>query len=99
MKNSLVILFSLTLSLTACTSRRADFNNASGSITISDLENYVSELGSDRFMGRKPFTEGEIITVNYLADQLQQIGFEPAFGGSYFQEVPMVEISSSVDDR
>ena len=47
-------------------------------------------------MGRKPFTPGEKITVDYLAGELKRIGFEPAFDGSYFQPVPMVEISSEV---
>jgi Zn-dependent M28 family amino/carboxypeptidase len=88
--------FIILLVLTSCISRKSDFNNAAKSITISDLENYTEELGSDKFMGRAPFTEGEAITVNYLADQLRLIGFEPAFDGSYFQEVPMVEIGSTV---
>ncbi|MCU0366437.1 MAG: M28 family peptidase, partial [Bacteroidales bacterium] len=51
---------------------------------------------SDSFMGRKPFTEGETITVNYLAEELGEIGFEPLFGDSWFQSVPMVEISTVV---
>jgi Zn-dependent M28 family amino/carboxypeptidase len=47
-------------------------------------------------MGRKPFTPGEKITVDFLAGELKKIGFEPAFSGSYFQSVPMVEISTEV---
>jgi hypothetical protein len=47
-------------------------------------------------MGRKPFTPGETITVNFLAEELKKTGFEPAFNGSYFQKVPMVEINSQV---
>jgi len=73
-----------------------DLKNGEKSITTSDLENYVKSLGSDEFMGRKPFTPGEKITIDYLAQQLERIGFEPAFNGSYFQPVPMIEISSSV---
>ncbi len=96
MKNYFLISLIL-FTVTGCSDSRTDYNNALESISIKDLEGFVSELGSDRFMGRKPFTEGETITVNYLADQLRLIGFEPAFNGSYFQEVPMVEISSSVD--
>jgi len=77
--------------------RTADFENARKSISISDLESHVKELSSDSFMGRDPFTGGEKITVEYLAGQLERIGFEPAFNGSYFQDVPMVRISSAVD--
>jgi Zn-dependent M28 family amino/carboxypeptidase len=93
MKNFLIFIILLVVSF-SCSGRKKDFNNAYNSIRTEDLENYVSELGSDRFMGRAPFTVGEAITVNYLADNLRLIGFEPAFSGSYFQEVPMVEISS-----
>lgn len=89
--------FIIVLVLTSCISRKSDFNNAVKSITISDLESYTAELGSDKFLGRKPFTEGEAISVGYLADQLRLIGFEPAFDGSYFQKVPMVEIGSTVN--
>jgi Zn-dependent M28 family amino/carboxypeptidase len=68
-------------------------------INTSDLAYYVKSLGSDEFMGRKPFTPGEKITVDFLADQLKKIGFDPAFDGSYFQKVPMVEISSEIVDN
>ncbi|OFY67244.1 MAG: hypothetical protein A2V64_12620 [Bacteroidetes bacterium RBG_13_43_22] len=97
MKKTL-FLFIIVTAATACISRKSDFESAVKSISINDLQSYVAELGSDRFMGRKPFTEGEDITVNYLADQLKLIGFKPAFSGSYFQQVPMVEISSSIDE-
>ena len=73
-----------------------DLRKGEKSITADDMENYVSKLGSDEFMGRKPFTPGEKITIGYLAEQLKRIGFGPAFNGSYFQSVPMVEIGSAV---
>jgi Zn-dependent M28 family amino/carboxypeptidase len=91
-----IILILTSSSLISC-DRTADFENARKSINTPDLESYVKELGSDRFMGRAPFTMGEKITVEYLADQLKKIGFEPAFNGSYFQDVPMVRIISEVD--
>ena len=87
----LIISFSIN-----CHVGTSDFENAKQSINVSDLETWVKELGSDRFMGRAAFTEGEKLTVEYLADQLKKIGFEPAFSGSYFQEVPMVKIISGV---
>jgi Zn-dependent M28 family amino/carboxypeptidase len=70
--------------------------NGEESITVADLENWVKTLGSDSFLGRKPFTPGELITIGYLSTELKKIGFAPAFNGSYFQSVPMVEISSEV---
>lgn len=81
----------------ACTSNDKDAESAMNSINSEELASYVSQLGSDTFQGRKPFTEGEKITVNYLAEQLKLAGYEPAFGGSYFQEVPMTEITSKTD--
>jgi Zn-dependent M28 family amino/carboxypeptidase len=42
-----------------------------------------------------PFTEGEKITTSYLEQQFKELGLEPGNGDSYFQEVPMVSITSS----
>jgi Zn-dependent M28 family amino/carboxypeptidase len=90
-----IIILIFTFSTYSC-NRTADFENARKSINIADLERHVRELGSDSFMGRAPFTEGEKITVEYLADELKKTGFEPAFNGSFFQDVPMVKISSAI---
>ena len=56
------------------------------------LHAHLSILASDEFMGRKPFTEGEEKTVNYLQSELQRMGLAPGNDSSYFQEVPLVEI-------
>jgi Zn-dependent M28 family amino/carboxypeptidase len=93
-----IIFFTILFICPSCYSDKADYKKSVKSITTGDLASWVAELGSDSFMGRKPFTEGEKITVDYLAAQLEKIGFEPAFNGSYFQKVPMVEISTSVDE-
>jgi Zn-dependent M28 family amino/carboxypeptidase len=57
----------------------------------------ISILASDEFMGRKPFTEGETKTINYLKERFEAVGAEPGNGSSYFQEVPMVNIATQVD--
>ena len=59
------------------------------------LANHMERLASDAFLGRKPFTEGEVITVNYLKDEFEKLGLLPGNGDSYFQEVPMVEITGT----
>ncbi len=97
MMKRLFIYSIILLAIAACTSRMADFNNALKSINTEDLEECVSIVGSDSFMGRALFTEGEKLTINYLSEQLELIGFEPAFDGSYFQYVPLAEISSSIN--
>lgn len=66
-------------------------------ITLSGLEGHVKVLASDAFQGRKPFTEGERKTIEYLEAQFKEIGLEPGNGDSYLQEVPMVEITPTVD--
>ena len=64
-------------------------------IDTKTIQTHLVEISDDRYLGRKPFTKGETITVNYLREQLQQMGVEPGNGDSYFQEVPMVEIISN----
>lgn len=54
----------------------------------------VSKLSSDEFLGRKPFTKGDTLTVNYIREQFKNLGLKPGNGDSYFQEVPLVEITS-----
>ena len=69
-----------------------EVEKASQTIRTEDIEKYVKEIGSDAFMGRKPFTKGEDTTLKYLKNEFRRIGLEPANNGSYFQEVPMVEV-------
>jgi len=87
-------IMGLLLVMVSCSNH--DLKNAEKNIKVEDIEYYVKNLGSDEFMGRKPFTRGEKITIDFLASELKKAGFEPAFEGSYFQPVPMMEISSEV---
>jgi Zn-dependent M28 family amino/carboxypeptidase len=88
----------LILLLTASCSDEGTLRRAAATITADELRNYTMTLAADSFMGRKPFTHGETITVNYLAGELEKIGFSPAFGDSWFQSVPMTEIDTRVTD-
>lgn len=67
---------------------------ASYQFQISDLEDHIITLSSDAFMGRMPFTEGEEITVKYLENEFISMGLEPGNGESYYQDVPMVSITT-----
>lgn len=60
----------------------------------STMQSAIEVLSSDDFQGRKPFTEGEKKTVNYLKEQFEAFGLEPGNGDSYFQDVPMVELTA-----
>lgn len=57
------------------------------------IDRHLSVLASDDFMGRKPFTEGEEKTIHYLESELMRMGVSAGNGDSYFQDVPLVEIT------
>jgi hypothetical protein len=61
-------------------------------IGAADLRRHVEVLASDAFQGRAPGTEGETLTVDYIARQLAARGVEPAGeDGGWFQPVGLVE--------
>ena len=62
----IISILCLTVCFTACKTSKTDINKAIENISTSYLAGQVSEIGSDKFMGRQPFTEGETITINYL---------------------------------
>ncbi|UCH09433.1 MAG: M28 family peptidase [Fidelibacterota bacterium] len=66
---------------------------AERTITAEDLVEAIKVLASDEFEGRGPASRGEELTVEYLAEGFQELGLEPGNGDSYFQEVPMVELT------
>ncbi|MBO0330432.1 M28 family metallopeptidase [[Muricauda] lutisoli] len=59
----------------------------------------IERLASDEFLGRKPFTEGEVKTVNYLRDEFEKLGLLPGNGNSFSQDVPMVEITGTPSEN
>ncbi|WP_129792885.1 M28 family peptidase [Sphingosinicella sp. CPCC 101087] len=73
----------------------------------ADLRQHIDRLASDRFQGRAPGTEGETLTIDYIAEQFRARGLEPAGeDGSWFQPIGLVErtterhqVSWSADGR
>lgn len=84
----------------SCNDAGADYDtsgldtSALSSITEEGFRGYVSTLASDDFMGRKPFTKGDTLTVEYIKGEFEKLGLAPGNGDSFYQEVPMVEILS-----
>lgn len=73
-----------------------DLEVAEQSITETSLLNHIEILSSDEFEGRAPATRGDTLTINYLVDQLKEMGIDPGMpDGSYTQEVPL--LSQRVD--
>ncbi|MFT3945882.1 MAG: M28 family metallopeptidase [Agriterribacter sp.] len=68
-------------------------------ITGKYFDACITVLASDEFEGRKPFTLGEEKTISYLETQYKNLGLQPGNGNSFFQEVPMVEITSQPSDK
>ncbi|SFD20212.1 Zn-dependent amino-or carboxypeptidase, M28 family [Chitinophaga sp. CF118] len=74
-----------------------DANSDSTAIKAIDSAGFVKDIGmlaSDEFQGRKPFTAGEEKAIHYMEQRFKEIGLQPGNGNSYFQEVPMVELTS-----
>lgn len=88
----------LALLLTCCwmSSCTTDGGNTAASniqIDSTDIDYFLTTLASDDFLGRKPFTEGETKTVNFLTSEFEKMGLAPGNGNSYIQEVPLIEIT------
>ena len=68
-----------------------------GPIDEAYYRTHIARLASDEFGGRKPGTEGEKLTLEYLETEFRKLGLKPANGGSFLQQVPMVEITAASD--
>jgi Zn-dependent M28 family amino/carboxypeptidase len=91
----LFVLITTSVTLFSCQAP-GDIDSEDGLAAFSadSLANHIQTLSSDSFMGRKPFTEGETKAINYLKNEFIASGLEPGNGDSYFQEVPMVQITT-----
>ena len=58
------------------------------------LRQWIRTLASDDFGGRMPMTPYEETTVNYLVGEMEKLGLQPAFGGSWFQPFRMVSVTT-----
>ncbi|MCO6497000.1 MAG: M20/M25/M40 family metallo-hydrolase [Chitinophagaceae bacterium] len=95
-KNIFIIL-SLALFAVACKQNdKADQFEADLEVFSTDsLRQDLMVLAADSMLGRKPFTEGEIKTINFLQKRFKELGLEPGNGDSYLQSVPMVNIRAT----
>jgi Zn-dependent M28 family amino/carboxypeptidase len=88
--------------LTGCgqnTQTQTNVAKSTGPVTADDIKSHLAVLANDSLMGRKPFTAGETKTINYISAQFKQLGLDPGNNGSYFQDVPMVEITSKPESN
>jgi Zn-dependent M28 family amino/carboxypeptidase len=69
---------------------------ATDTALAADIKQHIAVLANDSLLGRKPFTAGEDKTIAYISSQFKKMGLEPGNNGSYYQDVPMVEIGPAV---
>ena len=87
------LLFLLPLFAAACATTARD-ESAQPRIPLETLQSLTREMSSDAFQGRAPGTAGEQLTVDLLAREFQRAGLQPGNEGSWFQNVPLVEITA-----
>jgi hypothetical protein len=100
--------FLLALAPSACTSIHPSRSPApspeatppAAHIEPAALLQHIEILASDAYEGRKPGTNGEMLTVDYLVKAFERFGLRPGNpDGTYVQEVPLVGITSEPDVR
>jgi hypothetical protein len=106
MKKGLLVFGTVSLLVASCGERGETAYDSTGldsaalaAISIETYRSHVEILSSDEFMGRKPFTKGDTLAVNYIEEQFKSLGLEPGNGNSYFQEVPLVEVTSTPSSK
>ena len=85
----------VALLIASCNSKATDDADGLAAFSKDSLAKHIATISGNDFMGRKPFTEAETKTINYLQLQFINAGLEPGNGSSYFQDVPMVKITTT----
>jgi Zn-dependent M28 family amino/carboxypeptidase len=67
---------------------------AAQAISVQTLRDVDKTLSSDAFEGRKPTTPAEDKTVAYIVERFKAAGLQPGNHGSWFQNVPLVQITA-----
>jgi len=76
---------------------RDEAAGAATQITADYLRDQITKISSDEFEGRAPATPGDAKARQYIADQLQQIGFAPGGpDGSYEQSFDVVGVTAQM---
>ncbi|MCJ8208173.1 M28 family peptidase [Mucilaginibacter sp. RS28] len=65
-------------------------------ISVEDAKKHLTILASDEFEGRETAKPGGDKAANYLAGEFKKMGLQAPVNGSYFLDIPLVNISSVV---
>ena len=64
-------------------------------VPLRTLKDVTRTLSSDAYAGRGPTSPEEAKTIKYIADRMAKAGLKPGNKGSWYQDVPMVEITAT----
>jgi Zn-dependent M28 family amino/carboxypeptidase len=67
--------------------------NTTPAINAADLAARDNAISDDAFEGRGPGTPNGEAAAQWIADEMKRIGLKPGNHGSYFQDVPSVQIT------
>ena len=96
MKNNYLLTAALTLvSLLPAWAQNPVQMKYANTITVADLTKHLTYLASDEMRGRDTGSPEGKIAANYLADFYKGLGLAAPNGGSYFQQVPLVNANFS----
>jgi Zn-dependent M28 family amino/carboxypeptidase len=96
--NYIKITLILGLAVMAGCKQKEEQSKSFGPVSADDIKNHIAVLANDSMMGRKPFGPGEPKAINYISSEFKKLGLEPGNKGSYFQDVPMVEVTNTPTD-
>ncbi len=94
MTRTTLLALTLVAATSACsTDAGSDGPPGAASITEDEIARHIEVLASDEFGGRAPSSPGEELTIAYLAEEFASYGLQPGNGDSFFQDVPLVDIT------
>ncbi|MFP5431771.1 MAG: M28 family peptidase [Alphaproteobacteria bacterium] len=98
---SSIAAIAAVLALSACATDGMDAPPASVAAapdaaepSIDTMKRLVQEMSSDAYEGRAPGSAGEEKTLALLVAEFSKLGLKPGNKGSWFQDVPLVEINA-----
>ena len=85
---SIIVVFAF---FHGCSSGSMSPEMAESGITNESLMSHIEVISSDEYEGRAPASHGEDLTVEYMVEQLREMGIAPGMAdGSYIQEFPLL---------
>lgn len=91
-----IVYLIITLAFLSC---KSNVEEAADTIDTKKMGVDISVLASDSLLGRSPFGIAEELTVSYLSKRMIEIGLEPAFDTSFYQNVSLVELITYIPEK